>query len=154
MIANNIQVLGNGIQFLTEDQISRIIDTFDRNYISSTIDEKIDEIKLSAEYKEQYEKVKKIYTDGKELNVRYFSGYADDDRRIEDLTLDSLYIRDTWEIKNDIRGDIKAFLSLSTPLSLSDITEECKKYVEIDRYLYKKDKNKKSITPEVGIESI
>jgi hypothetical protein len=139
----------NELQFLTKDQINGILDSLVKDVIFPQIKEKINLVKESDKYKENYNIIVDIFTKAndlaKQLKVLNISNYYNtslDPDRMNEKTLESLNIRSAYSIKNDILNDLRPRLQLIAPDNFDTIITNMKQYIDIDKYLYNEVKEK------------
>jgi hypothetical protein len=139
----------NELQFLTKDQINGILDSLVKDVIFPQIKEKINLVKESDKYKENYNIIVDIFTKAndlaKQLKVLNISNYYNtslDPDRMNEKTLESLNIRSAYSIKNDILNDLRSRLQLIAPDNFDTIITNMKQYIDIDKYLYNEVKEK------------
>ncbi len=136
----------NEVQILTRDQINGLLTILEREYIIPKITDKINLIKETDKYKNNYNKIKetsiKVNELVKELKKIDKDSYTNTSINESDLchrTLNSLYIRPDYDIKSRIKSDLRTHLQL---ISLSDFESIIKgviKYIDVDKHLYREE---------------
>lgn len=136
----------NELQFLTTDQIKGILNTIEKDKILPSINSKIDEIRKSDKYKENYTIIENLYIEItnlheklNKLKIGTYSSISNNKLEIDRKTLLSLNINSNYDIKNNILNDLKNRLQLITPSDFDTIITNMIQYINIDKYLYNKE---------------
>jgi len=132
------------IQFLTKDQINGLLIILEKDYILPKINDKLNIIKESDKYKTNYniiedtfKKCDNLYKKLDELKINIYHSFSITEKAISDKTIESLGIRDVYNIKNRILDDLKSRLQLIIPSDFDSIIKNIIKYIDVDKYLYK-----------------
>jgi hypothetical protein len=135
------------LQFLTKEQITGILSSLEKDVIIPQINIKLDEIRQSDKYKENYNIIKDVYTKYNELakqldtiGIKHYITISLNN--LDEKTTQSLNIKGTYSIKNEILNDLKSRLLLIVPSSFDFIIENMKQYINVDKYLYNEVKEK------------
>jgi hypothetical protein len=132
---------------LTKEQITGILSSLEKDVIIPQINIKLDEIRQSDKYKENYNIIKDVYTKYNELakqldtiGIKHYITISLNN--LDEKTTQSLNIKGTYSIKNEILNDLKSRLLLIVPSSFDFIIENMKQYINVDKYLYNEVKEK------------
>jgi hypothetical protein len=134
------------IQFLTKEQINGLINILERDYILPKIKDKINLLKETDKYKENYNKIKELTIKTVELfdqlvkfSSNYYKSVTIDDNDIASKTLDSLKVRTDYNIKSRIVDDLKSRLQLISPSDFDSIIKSMSEYIDVNKHLYKEE---------------
>jgi hypothetical protein len=135
----------NEIQFLTKDQINGLISILEKDYIIPKIEERLNLIKKNDNYKEIYNKIKELSIESNKVTKQlvkltndYYSTINVEESSLNTKTLESLNIKNTFNIKREIIEDIKSRLQLMKADNFDIIIESMINYIDVDKYLYNK----------------